>query len=148
LVREYLDYYWPEPLVLTGPLLRETSDGTEFALDFIGRHIPVDQHHRHNLTLKVPVRYWESALNATLLKNGIPIHRVVLSEGRHEIAFPWDDRRDVYRLVIGQRFVVGAAVSGQNMLDRPAAPVGQAPPLTRQPDRLLLEDARPRYLRQ
>ena len=145
LVREYLDYYWPEPLVLPGTLLGETAAGTEFALDFLGRFIPVDKDHRHNLTLKIPLRFWGSGLHATLLKNGQPVQELVLSGERHEIAFSWDDRQDVYRLVVGQRVAGKAAVSGQNLFERLPVPAGQAPPLPRQPDTLLNNDMRPRF---
>ena len=44
----------------------------DFALDFIGRQIPVDAAHKHPMTLKIPLRFWDSGLRATLLKNGKP----------------------------------------------------------------------------
>ncbi len=111
LVREYMDYYLPEPVVLTGPLLRETPDGLEFALDFLGRHIPVDAVHRHDMTLKIPLRYWRSGLYATLLKNGQPVQEILLSGDRHEIGFVWDDRQDTYLLAIGKKVAGNPAVS-------------------------------------
>ena len=145
LVREYLDYYWPEPLVLTGPLVKESAAGKEFSLDFLGRHIPVDKDHRHMLTLKIPVRFWGNGMHATLLKNGQPLHELILSGERHEIVFSWDNRKDQYRLVIGQRVAGKPAGSGQNLMERLPVPAGQAPPLPRQPDRLLLDESRPRF---
>ena len=145
LVREYLDYYWPEPLVLTGPLVKESAAGKEFSLDFLGRHIPVDKDHRHMLTLKIPVRFWGNGMHATLLKNGQPLHELILSGERHEIVFSWDNRQDQYRLVIGQRVAGKPAGSGQNLMERLPVPAGQAPPLPRQPDRLLLDESRPRF---
>ena len=145
LVREYLDYYWPEPIVLPGPLQKESAAGVELALDFLGRNIPVDKAHRHKLTLKVPVRYWESGLHATLLKNGQVVQQLVLSGNRHEMYFIWDNRKDVYQLAIGQKVVEkSAAVSGENLFDRPMVPAGKALPLAPQPDRLLRDDLRPR----
>jgi hypothetical protein len=145
LVREYLDYYWPEPLVLTGPLIKESDEGMEFSLDFLGKHIPVDRDHRHTLTLKIPVRYWDNGLHATLLKNDQLIQELTLTEDRHEIVFSWDNRQDVYRLFIGQRVMGKPAVSGQTLIDRLPVPAGQAPPLPRQPDKLLMDDAQPRF---
>ncbi|HWR31164.1 MAG TPA: hypothetical protein VN631_15155 [Negativicutes bacterium] len=144
LVREYLDYYWPEPLVLVGPLLKEAAGGAEFSLDFLGRFIPVDRDHRHNLTLRMPLRYWGSGLHATLLKNGQPIQEIVLSGDRHEIAFAWDERQDVYQLVIGQRVAGKPTVSGRNLIEPLPIPAGKAPLLPRQPDNLLLDEVRPR----
>ncbi|MBP2665305.1 MAG: hypothetical protein H6Q76_285 [Firmicutes bacterium] len=145
LVREYLDYYWPVPLVLTGPLLKESSAGMEFALDFLGRNIPVDSNHQHNLHLKIPLRYWGSGLHATLLKNGQPLQELLLSGGLHEIAFVWGDRQDQYRLVVGQRIAGKAPVSGKNLLERLPVPAGQAPPLPPQPDNLLRKDNQPNF---
>jgi len=145
LVREYLDYYWPVPLVLTGPLLRETPSGAEFALDFLGRNIPVDANHRHNLKLKIPLRYWGSGLHATLLKNGQPLQEILLSGNQREISFVWDNRQDAYRLVLGQRIAGKQAVSGQNLLQRLPLPAGQATPFPSQPDNLLHNDARPHF---
>lgn len=145
LVREYLDYYWPEPLVLLGPLLRETTVGLEFALDFLGRNIPVDPDHRHRLTLKLPIRYWDSGLHATLLKNGQPTQVVLLSGDRYELSFVWDSRQDQYLLVIGQKAPGKPAVAGKNLLERPPAPGGQAPPLPRQPGNLFRNDLQPRF---
>ena len=145
LVREYLDYYWPEPLVLLGPLLRETTVGLEFALDFLGRNIPVDPDHRHRLTLKLPIRYWGSGLHATLLKNGQPAQVVLLSGDRYELSFVWDSRQDQYLLVIGQKAPGKPAVAGKNLLERPSAPGGQAPPLPRQPGNLFRNDLQLRF---
>ena len=145
LVREYLDYYWPEPLVLTGPLLRESKLGLEFALDFLGRNIPVDPEHRHHLTLKIPVRFWGSGLHATLLKNGQPDQVVLLSGDRYELSFVWDDRKDQYVLVIGQRIVQTPTASGKNLLERPPEPFRQVSPLPRQPVNLLRHDMQPRF---
>ena len=144
LVREYLDYYWPEPLALTGPLLRESKLGLEFALDLLGRYIPVDKEHRHLLTLKIPVRFWGSGLHATLMKNGQPDQVVLLSGDRYELSFVWDDRQDQYVLVIGQRVARPPAVSGKTLLERPT-PQRQVPPLPRQPANLLRNDWQPRF---
>jgi hypothetical protein len=144
LVREYLDYYWPEPLALTGPLLRESKLGLEFALDLLGRYIPVDKEHRHLLTLKIPVRFWGSGLHATLLKNGQPDQVVLLSGDRYELSFVWDDRQDHYVLVIGQRVARTPAVSGKTLLEQPM-PQRQVPPLPRQPANLLRNDWQPRF---
>ena len=128
-----------------GPLLRETALGLEFALDFLGRNIPVDPDHRHRMTLKLPIRYWGSGLHATLLKNGQPAQVVLLSGDRYELSFVWDSRQDEYLLVIGQRVSGKPAVSGKNLLERLPAPAGQAPLLPRQPGNLFRNDLRPRF---
>jgi hypothetical protein len=145
MVREYLDYYWPVPLVLTGPLIKETSAGLEFSLDFLGRNIPVDSTHQHNLRLKIPLRYWGSGLYATLMKNGQPIQEVLLSKDQHEIFFIWADRQDQYRLILGQRVAGKVTISGENLLERLPVPAGQALPLSPQPANLLRNDTRPNF---
>jgi hypothetical protein len=144
LVRAYLDYYWPQPLVLLGPLQQAAPNGLEFSLDFIGRNIPVDRVHKHQLTLKVPLRYWDSGLRATLLKNGQPVQELHLKGNRHEISFLWDNRKDVYRLVIGQRVTTKPAPPTQKLFDGTAAPAGKAKPLPAQPANLLKNNLRPR----
>lgn len=145
LVREYLDYYWPEPLVLCGPMRGEGAAGTEFALDFLGRHIPVDRDHTHLMTLQIPIRYRDSGLTATLLKNGQPIQELFLAGGRYELRFSWGDRRDEYRLVIGQRPGARAAEPGQLLFGPDPVPAGQAPPWPPQPDMLFPDEPRPRF---
>jgi hypothetical protein len=144
LVRAYLDYYWPQPLVLVGPLLRASQGGLEFSLDFIGRNIPVDTSRKHKLTLKVPLRFWGSGLRATLLKNGQPVQEILLTENRHEISFIWDNRRDEYRLVIGQRVSIKPIPSTQKLFKEPVAPPVKAQPLPPQPANLLNDNLRPR----
>ncbi len=144
LTRAYLDYYWPEPLVMLGPLQKATATGLEFALDFIGRQIPVDVAHKHQLTLKIPLRFWDSGLRATLLKNGKPVQELLLSGNRHEIKFSWDNRGDEYRLVIGQRVPTKAVQPAQNLFEQRDLPAGKPPALPRQPDNLFKSEARPR----
>ena len=141
LVREYIDYYWPDPVVLCGPLLRETSRGKEFSLDFLGRDIPVDEKHQHNMELKIPLRYWDSGLWATLLKNDQLVTEQLLSPNHHELRFIWNNRQDSYLLTIGQRIAkvltVPGTVPGRNLFETRPAPGTGPPPLPGQPDKLL-----------
>ena len=142
LTRAYLDYYWPEPLVLLGPLQQATAVGLEFSLDFIGRQIPVDAAHKHPLTLKIPLRFWDSGLRATLLKNGKPLQELLLSGNRHEIKFVWDNRGDEYRLVIGQRVADKPAASTQRLFEKRELPAGRPPALPKQPENLFKPNSR------
>jgi len=144
LTRAYLDYYWPEPLVMLGPMQKATATGLEFTLDFIGRQIPVDAAHKHQLVLKIPLRFWDSGLRATLLKNGKPVQELLLSGNRHEIKFTWDNRSDEYRLVIGQRVPAKAVQPAQNLFEQRDLPAGKPAALPRQPDNLFKQEARPR----
>ena len=141
LVREYIDYYWPDPVVFCGPLLRETPRGKEFSLDFLGRDIPVDEKHQHNMDLKIPLRYWDSGLWATLLKNDQLVTEQLLAVNRHELSFIWNNRQDSYLLMIGQRVVKAltgpGTAPGQNLFEIRPAPGTAPPPLPRQPDKLL-----------
>ena len=100
--------------------------------------------HKHQLTLKIPLRFWDSGLRATLLKNGKPVQELLLNGNRHEIKFAWDNRSDEYRLVIGQRVPVKAAQPTQNLFEQRELPVGKPPALPRQPDNLFKSEARPR----
>lgn len=141
LVRAYLDYYWPEPLAFCGPFQKETPQGSEYAVDFIGRDIPVDEQHSHNMKLKVPLRYWESGLWATLLKNGGVAAEERLTGDRHELAFVWNSRSDAYLLRIGQRIVKGLSLPGttrpgQMLFEPRSIPGGEPVPLPRQPENL------------
>ena len=145
LVRAYIDYYWPEPVVLRGPLLQTTPQGKEFALDFLGRNIPVDAVHQHNLTLQIPIRYGESKLWATLLKNGQPVAEKALKSDRPELTFVWDNRQDSYRLVIGPRFVRRMTASDRQLFEAPRAPEMNGRPWTPQPDTLLQKEDRSRF---
>ena len=142
LVREYIDYYWPNPIVLCGPLLRETPQGKEFSLVFLGKDIPVDEKHPHNLELKIPLRYWDSGLWATLLKNDQPVNEQLLAANRQDLSFLWNNRQDAYLLMIGQRVVRGLTVpgltpAGPQLFEKRPAPGSAPPPLPRQPDKLL-----------
>lgn len=143
LVRAYLDYYWPQPLVILGPLQKASSTGLEFSLDFLGRNIPVDSRHKHPMNLKIPLRFWGSGLRATLLKNGQPVQDVLLTGNRHEIRFVWENRADRYQLVIGQKLPLKPAPGGANLLEKPIRPEGKAPQLPPQPSRLLDNPPRP-----
>lgn len=145
LVREYLDYYWPEPLALCGPLLQEVPGGSEFAVVFLGRNVPVDEFHKHNLSLKVPLRFLGSGLRATLMKNDQPLKELLLSGEHHEINFIWSDRRDSYRLVIGKRFVPSLPISEEKLFEKQPTPGAKPRPLPRQPENLLQGDDRLRF---
>lgn len=143
LTRAYLDYYWPEPLVILGPLHRATAGGLEFTLDFIGRQIPVDTAHKHQLTLKIPLRFWDSSLRATLLKNGKPVQELLLVGNQHELKFTWDNRGDEYRLVIGQRVSGKPDLPAQRLFEQRELPTGKPPALPRQPKNLFKQGGQP-----
>ena len=141
LVREYLEYYWPEPLAFCGPLRRDTPQGREYSVDFVGRDIPVDEQHPHNLKLKIPLRYWESGLWATLLKNDGVEAEEWLTGDQHEVSFVWNNRQDAYLLRIGQRAGRGLTVPGprppvQKLFEFRPVPGGTPMPLPRQPENL------------
>ena len=141
LVREYLDYYWPEPLAFFGSLRQETPQGRDYSVDFIGRDIPVDSQHPHNMKLKIPLRYWESGLWVTLLKNDGIEAEEWLTGDHHELSFVWNSRQDSYLLRIGQRVVRGLVapspkLPGQNLFEPRTVPGGTPAPLPRQPEKL------------
>lgn len=141
LVREYLDYYWPEPLAFFGPLQADTRQGREYGVRFTGRDIPVDGDHPHPMKLKIPLRHWESGLWATLLKNGAFETETWLTGDRHELAFVWNNRQDAYQVRIGDRMVRGLTPPGlkppgQTLFETKPVPGGTPLPLPPQPEKL------------
>ena len=96
------------------------------------------------MTLKIPLRFWDSGLRATLLKNGKSVQELLLSGNRHEIKFVWDNRGDEYRLVIGQRVSDKPAASTQRLFEQRELPAGRPPALPKQPENLFKQEGRPK----
>ena len=101
LVRDYLDYYWPEPLALYGKLLNEERGSSVFAMDILGKDIPIDTLHPRQLEIACPLYLRESAYKAAVFKNGRQIGLTYLfMDDKRLVSFVVDDRSATYTLKI------------------------------------------------
>ncbi|WP_346353673.1 hypothetical protein [Azotosporobacter soli] len=101
LVRAYLDYYAPRPVVLYGQRLKDGWLRSEYALQILGRDIPVDAEHPHTVKVKYPLYHREDAFRVRVLKDGKPIYSTSgLPTPENDIAFLLDDKTASYTLEI------------------------------------------------
>ena len=102
LVRAWLHYHTPEPVVLYGRRLSVSSLGvSQYAVEILGDGIPVDSRHMHQARITIPLYLRDGTYRAEVLKNGIP---VASQWGRpsadNHIDFSLDDKNAVYTLKV------------------------------------------------
>ena len=74
LVREYLDYYSPEPVVVYDAKISDSFGVTEYGLTILGRDIPIAGNRQHGVSVKYPLYLRPSACHIVVSKNGQPIY--------------------------------------------------------------------------
>ena len=117
LVKAYLDYFTPEPVALVGGIVNISDEGIEYALEFLGKDIPVGPDRVHRLALAIPLRYRESGVRAAILMNGKPLIEQWLSSDFRDIAFRYNDRQAKYTLKIGKRKGEPFKLEGPRLFD-------------------------------
>ena len=107
LVKAYLAYYSPEPVVVYGARNYHGSLYSEFAIAILGDDIPIDSLHQHTVKLTYPLYLRDSAYRIKILKNGETIYSSWgLPTPDNTIAFGVDDRQAKYTLrVYENRFI-------------------------------------------
>lgn len=117
LVKAYLDYYSPVPVAVCGRRLMHDDWSDEFAIQILGRDIPIDADHPHTVEVKYPLYYHDSAYHITVLKNGQPFYSTWgLPTPFNDIRFVIDDRQAQYTLKIYHNDVLFRLVSGMHSL--------------------------------
>lgn len=102
MVRAWLHYHTPEPVVLYGKKLSSSAFGvSEYAVEILGEGIPIDSQHRHTVSIKIPLYLRDSTYKAQILKNGVPI---ASQWGRpspdNNISFLLDESKAIYTLKV------------------------------------------------
>lgn len=101
LVRAYLDYYAPAPVALYGARVAHTANVSEYAVDILGRDIPIDNEHPHRVSVKYPLYLRDSAYRIAVLKNGEEIYSTWgLPTPYNDIVFTVNDRTAKYTLKV------------------------------------------------
>ncbi|MDR7866800.1 MAG: hypothetical protein RIN56_08260 [Sporomusaceae bacterium] len=112
LVRAYLDYYAPAPVVVYGPRSKTGWGRSEYPLTVLGRDIPIDAAHPHAVRVKYPLYLRDSAFRISVLKDGRPIYTTWgLPTPENDIAFTVDDRNAQYSLEIYHNETAGRLLS-------------------------------------
>ncbi|VBB06369.1 Hypothetical protein LUCI_1600 [Lucifera butyrica] len=101
LVKAYLDYYTPRPVVVYGPIKSSGSGMTEYKLQVLGRDIPIDAGHAHAVTVKYPLYLRDSAYKISIQKNGKTIYSTWgLPTPFNDVAFTLNDGQAVYTMKV------------------------------------------------
>lgn len=101
LVKAYLDYYAPEPVIVYGQELDAGAGITEYPLRILGQDIPIDQQHQHVVTVKYPLYLRDTAYRISILKNGQPIYSTWgLPTPYNDIQITIDDKQAAYTLKV------------------------------------------------
>ncbi|HEY3425078.1 MAG TPA: hypothetical protein VGL27_09800 [Negativicutes bacterium] len=107
LVREYLDYYTPKPIAVYGQRLTQGMGSTEYAVHILGKDIPFDNRHSHQISIKYPLYLRDSAYRISVLKDGKTIYTTWgLPTPFNDIRFPADDSSATYTLKIYHNKIV------------------------------------------
>lgn len=102
LVKAYLDYYAPNPVAVYGPRRSSGWWGvSEYPIQMLGRDIPADAGHPHQVTVKYPLYLRDEAYRIVVLKNGAPVFSTWgLPTPANDILFTYDDSEAQYSLKI------------------------------------------------
>lgn len=112
LVRDYLDYYAPQPVAIYGPRSAAGWGSSEYPIIILGRDIPVDAAHQHTVAVKYPLYLRDSAYRASILKNGVPIYSTWgLPTPDNSLVFTLDDAGAQYSLKIYHNEYINRIIS-------------------------------------
>ncbi|MPN53323.1 hypothetical protein SDC9_200987 [bioreactor metagenome] len=101
LVTAYLDYYTPKPVAVYGKCLKAGGLSSEYAINILGRDIPIDNNHQHTVSVKYPLYLRDSAYRVAILKNDQQIYSTWgLPTPYNDIQFTVDDAHARYKMRI------------------------------------------------
>jgi hypothetical protein len=117
LVREYLDYYSPQPVALYGARSDTGWGSSEYPIIILGRDIPIDNDHPHAVTVKYPLYLRDSAYRVEVLKNGTKIYGTWgLPTPTNDIVFTVNDSTARYTLkVYHNNYIAGSVKILRNL---------------------------------
>ncbi len=111
LVRAYLDYYAPQPILLYGKRLKDGWLVSRYELEVLGEDIPADALHQHKVKVKYPLYLREEAFRIRILKNGAPVYATSgLPTPQNEVEFIFDDKAASYTLEVWHQPTVAKAL--------------------------------------
>lgn len=85
MIKAYLDYYTPVLLAVYEGERQVRSGVFEYRLRLLGRTIPIDDQHRHSVTVKYPLYLRDSAIKVEILRDGKVIRSV------NDLPTPYND---------------------------------------------------------
>ena len=101
LVKEYLDYYSPQPVAITGALLQNNAGCAEYKVTVLGKDIVANSDYEHMLKVKFPLWLNASAYAAAIYKNGrIISYYAQLPKENNDLNFVYNDNTAVYSMRI------------------------------------------------
>ena len=101
LVKEYLDYYSPQPVAITGALLQNNAGCAEYKVTVLGKDIVANSEYQHLLKLKIPLWLNASAYAAAIYKNGkIISYSAQLPKEDNDLIFIYNDNAANYSVRI------------------------------------------------
>jgi len=99
LAKAYWDYYTPNLLAVYGPEQAQERGRYEYQIQLIGRQIPADNRHIHQVSVKYPLYLREKAYKVEVRKDGCTImHTYGLPTPFNDVIFPVDDKEAKYTL--------------------------------------------------
>ena len=99
LVKNYLDYYTPQPVAITGTQLRSDAGCAEYRIAVLGKDIVANSQYPHLLTVQYPLWLRNSTYAAAICKNGIIIaYYECLPTNNNELKFIYNDNTAVYSM--------------------------------------------------
>lgn len=112
LVKAFLDYYTPQPVAVYGARRSSGWGVSEYPIQVLGRDIPADAYHPHQITVKYPLYLRDEAYRIVVLKNGEPIFSTWgLPTPTNDILFSYDDAGAQYSLKIYHNPYLAKALS-------------------------------------
>ncbi|MEI6285576.1 MAG: hypothetical protein WCP79_03645 [Bacillota bacterium] len=101
LVKEYLDYYSPQPVAIIGALLQNNAGCAEYKVTVLGKDIEANADYQHLLKAKFPLWLNASAYAAAICKNGKVIsYYAQLPNENNDLNFVYNDNTAVYSVRI------------------------------------------------
>ena len=108
LVKNYLDYYSPEPVGLYGKCINSNPIFSEFAIDILGQDIVIDNNHPHEISLKYPLYLRNTAYHIEIFKNGSKIYSTWgLPTPFNDIRFTVDEQATYTMKIYHNSFISG-----------------------------------------
>lgn len=99
LVKEYLDYYSPQPLAVVDRLVIDAGGCAEYKVTVLGKDIVTGGIYQHPVIVKYPLWLRDTAYAAAICKNGkIIAYYNQLPTTDNDLKFVYNDRSAVYTL--------------------------------------------------
>ncbi|MFA6074970.1 MAG: hypothetical protein WCV63_06750 [Negativicutes bacterium] len=101
LVKEYLDYYSPQPIAITEALIQDNAGCAEYKVAVLGKDIIANSDYQHLLKVKFPLQLRSSAYAAAICKNGeIIAYYYQLPVVDNDLEFVYNDSAAAYTVRI------------------------------------------------